>query len=458
MLLQTSILRALDSSEPLYGIEFRKILRLGGPIIVAQLAHISLGFIDTIMAGNLSAATLGAVAVGRSVYSPILFLTLGILLVISPIIAFHHGANNEERIAQTVRQGLWLALFLSIPGMLLIRNLQSGLEWLNVTPELIPVSMDYLRALSWGIPAALSYLVLRFFHEGISVSKPNLYFTLLAIPVNIVGNFALMYGYWGFPALGAEGAGWATTLVWWIMLSGMVLLNIKQQRFCRFHVFSRIEWPDLNCFKYVLKIGLPNGVSAALENSMFAASALVISSLGVTGIASHQIAINFASITFMIPLGLSMAISSSVGYAHGQQCDRRAWIAGKVGMGLSVLAMIISATVILLWPEHIAAVYTVDEEVLQMAAHLLLFAGIFQISDGLQISAAGALRGLKDTRVPMLVNAGAFWGIGFPLGYFLAIHRGMGPEGFWIGWIAGLACAAIFHPWRFYRLTHGGNN
>ncbi len=458
MLLQTSILRVMDSTEPLYGIELRKILRLGGPIIAAQLAHISLGFIDTIMAGNLSAATLGAVAVGRSVYSPILFLTLGILLVISPIIAFHYGADNEKRIGQTVRQGLWLALFLGICGMWLIRNLETGLMWLQVAPELIPISMEYLRALSWGIPAALCYLVLRFFHEGISVSQPNLYFTLLAIPVNIVGNYALMYGHWGFPALGAEGAGWATTLVWWIMLSGMVLLNIKQQRFRRFHVFSRFEWPDLNCFQYVLKIGVPNGVSAALESSMFAASALVISSLGVTAIASHQIAINFASITFMIPLGLSMAISSSVGYAQGQQCPRRAWIAGKVGMGLSVLTMALSATGILLWPEQIAALYTIDEEVLQTAAHLLLFAGIFQISDGLQISAAGALRGLKDTRAPMLVNAGAFWIIGFPLGYFLAIHRGMGPEGFWIGWIAGLACAAILHPWRFYRLTHRGNN
>ncbi len=453
MFLQLFVARSSDTVRNPFSKELRALLRLGMPIVAAQLAHMSLGFIDTIMAGNLSTETLGAVAVGRSIYSPIFFFVIGILLVINPIIATYFGSQKISHIGKTVRQGLWLSFFISVPGFLLIRNMEIVLKWLNVSPELIPISADYLNAISWGLPAALAYLVLRFFNEGISISKPNMFFSLLAIPLNIVANYALMYGNWGFPKLGAAGAGWATTIIWWTMLFSMILLTKHGMQFRHYKIFEGFEFPEIKTLTDVLKIGLPNGFSIALESAMFAVSAIFISTIGVTAIASHQIAINFASITFMIPLGFSIAISSRVGNKAGQNLHEQVWMVGKIGMFVCLAFMLISASVMLLFPEKIAAMYSSDINVIRESAYLLLFAGLFQLSDGLQVSASGALRGLKDTKIPMIINLIAYWVIGFPLGYYLGIVEQFGAQGFWIGWIAGLSFAAIVHPIRFYMLT-----
>ncbi len=454
MSLQLFVARSSKPVRKPYSRELRALLRLGAPIVAAQLAHISLGFIDTIMAGNLSTEALGAVAVGRSVYSPIFFFVIGILLVINPIIATYFGSKKFSHIGKTVRQGLWLSLFISVPGFLLIRNMEIVLKWLNVSANLIPITAEYLNAISWSLPAALAYLVLRFFNEGISISKPNMFFSLLAIPMNIVANYTLMYGNWGFPKLGAAGAGWATSLIWWTMLISMILLTKHGNEYKHYKIFEGFEFPEMKTLKDVLRIGLPNGFSVALESAMFAVSAIFISTIGVTAIASHQIAINFASITFMIPLGFSIAISSRVGNKAGQNSYDQVWMVGKIGMFVCLIFMLISAATMLLIPEKIAAMYSSDVTVIHDAAYLLLFAGLFQLSDGLQVSASGALRGLKDTKIPMMINFVAYWVIGFPLGYYLAIVEQFGAKGFWIGWIAGLSFAALVHPIRFYILSH----
>lgn len=438
-------------NDPLFRTETRKTVHLGLPIIAAQLAHISLGFIDTVMAGNLSPKDLGAVAIGRSLYMPLFVFVMGSLMAVNPIVAQFRGARELDKIGKTVRQGLWLSLFIAIPGFFLIRNIHVVMEYMNVAPEVIPITRGYLDAISWSFPAAFAYLVLRFFNEGIALTKPNMYFTLLAIPLNILGNYVFMYGKWGFPRMGAVGTGWATTLVWWMMISGMFLFTFLAKSYKQYAIFSNLRLPQWEYFKEILWIGLPNGISIGLEISMFAITALIVGTLGVVSIAAHQIAINFASITFMIPLGLSIATTSRVGYAVGRRDFMEAKMAGQVGMAMSVLFMVLTAITMLVIPEKIISIYTDDQTVTVVAVQLLFIAAIFQISDGLQVSGAGALRGLKDTRIPMIVNMIAYWIIGLPLGYYLGIILGYGVEGLWMGWVAGLAFAAISHPVRFFR-------
>jgi MATE family multidrug resistance protein len=437
-------------THPKFREEVKNTVRLGLPIIAAQLAHIALGFIDTVMAGNLSAKDLGAVAIGRSLYMPLLVFVLGVLLAINPIVAQFRGAMELDKIGKTVRQGLWLSQMIAIPSFFLVRNIHVVMDFMNVAPEVIPITRGYLEAVSWSLPAAFAYLVLRFFNEGISLAKPNMYFTTLAIPINIVGNYAFMYGNWGFPRMGAVGTGWATTTVWWMMLGGMLFMTLTAKTYKPYSIFNNLRLPQWEYFKEVLRIGIPNGISIGLEISMFAITALIVGTLGVISIAAHQIAINFASITFMIPLGLSIATTSRVGYAIGKKDAGEAKLAGQAGMVISAFVMLLTAVTMLVIPEWISRIYTDDTTVIELAVQLLILAAVFQISDGLQVSGAGALRGLKDTKIPMFVNLIAYWMVGLPFGYYLGIIQGMGARGLWTGWIAGLGFTAISHPVRFF--------
>lgn len=439
--------------SPAINKELKATTILGGPIIVSLLAQQTLGFIDTVMAGNLSAKDLAAVAIGRSLFIPIFIVVLGVLLAVNPIVAQFYGARKIDQISKTVWQGLLLSQMLAIPAFLLVRNLEIIMHFMNIAPEIIPISMGYLRAISWCFPATFAYLTLRFFNEGISISKPNLYFTLIAIPVNFLGNYALMYGNFGFPKLGAVGAGWATTMVWWTMLTAMLIFTFRMQHLEPFKIFHKMSLPKWKSMKEILHIGVPNGISLGMEVGMFAIAALIIGSLGVSIMAGHQIAINVASLAFMIPLGISFATTARVGFAVGEKNDYGVRIAGYVGKGFSVITMCVTATFMYLLPHTIVKIYSQDAAVIEVAAQLLIMAAIFQISDGLQASALGALRGLKDTRIPMVVNIFAYWVIGIPMGYYLGIMRGMGAKGLWIGMIAGLTFAAISHTMRFYLLT-----
>lgn len=439
-------------SNPQFIEETKKTVQLGLPIIAAQLAHVSLGFIDTVMAGNLSAKDLGAVAIGRSLYMPLFVFVLGVLLAINPIVAQFRGAGEFDKIGKTVRQGLWLSQIIAIPGFFLVRNIYVVMNYMNVAPEVIPITEGYLKAISWSLPPAFAYLVLRFFNEGISRTRPNMYFTTLGIPLNVLGNYLFMYGKLGFPKMGAVGTGWATTVVWWAMFFGMVLLTFFGKSYKQYEIFGHLRLPQWEYFKEVVRVGLPNGISIGLEISMFAITALIVGTLGVTSIAAHQIAINFASITFMIPLGLSIATTSRVGFAIGKKDIEEAKLAGRAGIVISALFMLLTAIMMLVIPELIVGIYTDDLPVTALAVQLLFLAAIFQISDGLQVAGAGALRGLKDTKIPMIVNMIAYWIVGLPCGYYLGIMQGYGAKGLWAGWIAGLSFAAFSHPLRFFRL------
>jgi MATE family multidrug resistance protein len=433
--------------------EAQATARLGAPLIVAQLAQVSITFVDTVMAGNLSAKDLAAVAVGANVWMPMWVTSLGLLLSVTPSVAQLFGAGKYAEAGHCVRQGLWLSQAAAIASIIIVRNAEPLLWWLGIAPEIVPTAVGYLNAISWGIPAICAFQVLRCLSEGISMTKPILYVSLLALPCNIAGNYIFMYGKLGMPRLGAAGCGVASAIVMWLMFGYLLAYVWVKPQYRPLGAFSQFEWPRWKEFFALVRLGTPIALSLFMEVSLFAAVALLIGTMGTTAVAGHQIALNVASITFMIPLGVSMATTIRVGQAIGRKDIAGARFAGISGIALGAASMACAAAFIFVFPEFIAGIYTDDREVKTMAVSLLAMAAVFQISDGLQVSGSGALRGLKDTKTPMVMTFIAYWIIGLPLGYFLGISLGGGPRAMWIGFICALTAAAFLLNARFHLVT-----
>lgn len=433
------------------GYETRRTLVLALPLIIGQLTSFGMNFVDTVMAGRLGQLDLGAIAIGSSIWAAGLLFVLGVLMTIPPVVSQFDGAGRRKQAGEATRQGLWIALVLGLLMFALMRNMEWVRHWLDVEPQVAALSLDYLRAISWGAPAMFLMLVLRFFSEGAGMTRPTMYLGLLGIVLNIPLNYVLMFGKLGFPAMGAVGCGWATAIVFWVQLIALALY-IRYRAFYReFGLFSQFSRPNWREIGGLLKIGLPIGAMIFFEGSLFVGAALLIGTLGALPIAAHQVAINFASMAFMVPLGLAGAISVRVGNAIGRGEPEAARMAGLVGIGIAVVFGSFSALVMLLFPHAIARMYTPDAAVIALAAQLLLLAAVFQIADGMQVAAAGALRGLKDTQVPMIYSILSYWLIGMSIGWWLTFREDFGPHGMWYGMIAGLTVAAVLMCTRFVR-------
>jgi MATE family multidrug resistance protein len=426
---------------------------LGGPLIAAQLAQISMSFVDTVMAGHLNPVGLAAVAVGGSLWMPIFVFGMGILMSVSPMVAQSFGAGRFDEIGGHVRQGLWLSLGVGLAAFFAVRSCSPALRLMEVDPAIIPIASGFLNAISWGLPAASAYLVLRGYSEAVSKTRPMMVVSLVGLATNIAGNSILMHGRFGMPRLGAVGTGVASALVMWIELAILVIWILCDRGYRRFPVFSRWERPDWPRIRRLLTLGSPIGICLFMEGSMFATVSLLIGRVGADVVAGHQVALNVSSVTFMVPLGLSMAITVRVGQAVGRGAIGDARRSGLVGAGLAVCFMSLTALVMATSPHLIAAIYTNNVQVHEMAVRLLIMAAIFQIFDGAQISGAAALRGLKDTTVPMCITLLAYWGLGLPLGVTFGLVLGGGPQALWIGLIAGLVVAAVLLNARFLLLT-----
>ncbi len=431
----------------------RETLRLAAPLIVGQISTVAMSFVDTVMAGRRDATSLAAIAVGGAVWSAVAYFIHGVLMALPPTVAQLRGAGRTPESASWTRQAFWLGQGLAVLSILVFFNAEWILDRVGIQADIVPLTGRYLKALCWGMPPLCAYLTLRFLSEGLGYTRPAMYLGVVGVAVNVVANYALIYGRWGFPELGAVGCGYATSLVFLVQLAGILIPVLRQERFRSLALFSRWErprWPEL---RSLLRLGLPIGTTIFIEASFFTSIALLMGTLGTTIVAGHQVAINFAAATFMVPLGLSLAITVRVAEAVGAGEPAEARRAGLVGIGLALCTQLLSASVMLAMPGLIVALYTRDPAVARIAVGLLFLAAIFQLPDGLQVSAAGALRGLKDTRVPMLVTLISYWLVGLSLGYFLGIRMGNGPRGLWVGVIAGLSCAAVMLVARFHRLS-----
>ena len=429
------------------------LLKLGLPVIGSQLAQIAMNFVDTVMAGNLGARALAAIAVGGSLWMIVAIFIMGMMMAVTATVAHLFGAQKKREVGQFVRQALWLGQGLALICFLLVRNADPILYWLEIDAEIIPITLGYVDAITWGLPALCGFIVLRYSSEGVSMTRPAVFIGLIGLVANILGNYVFMYGRLGVPAMGAVGCGWASALVMWIMFLSMTAYISIQKYYRQFAIFDRFDWPQIAQIRDIVKLGLPIGISVFMEASLFATVSLLMGSMGTNVVAGHQVAINIASISFMIPLGLSMAITVRVGQAVGRGSLVAARRAGFVGVSIALVFMGAAAIVLLLIPGTIVGIYMNDATVTSIAVDLLFMAAIFQLSDGAQVAGAGALRGLKDTTVPMIITFIAYWGIGLPLGYTLGITRSMGPQAIWIGLIAGLTVAAICLNVRFYLVT-----
>jgi len=424
---------------------------LAGPLIIGQLTSFGMNFVDTAMAGRIGAVDLGAIAIGSSVWAAGLLFVLGVLMSVSPAVSQLDGAGLRERAGELTRQALWIALVLAVLLALSARNAGWIMQALQVEPAVAGLAMGYLHAISWGAPGMTLALVLRFFSEGIGLTRPTMYIGLLGIAFNIPLNYVLMFGKFGFPAMGAVGCGWATAIVFWLQAIALAAYINRRRTYAPFRLFARFSRPSSLELRGLLKVGLPIGVMIFFEGSLFVSAALLIGTLGALPIAAHQVAINFASMAFMVPLGLAGAITVRVGNAIGRGDPAAARTAGLVGIGIAGVFGLISAGIMFSVPEAIARIYTADAEVIELAAALLLFAAIFQVSDGLQAASAGALRGLKDTRVPMFYSVLSYWAVGLSVGSWLTFCRDWGARGMWVGLICGLTTAAMLLGGRFLR-------
>ncbi len=436
--------------------ELRATLRLAGPVVAAQLAHISMGFVDTVMVGRLGPDALAGVALGHTVFFFFAIMGMGMVRAVGPMVSQAVGAEDPAAVGRSVRQGLLLAGGLGLVILLILSTIEPVLRWTGQRPVAIEGATAYLDAIRWGILPFLGFAALRSFVEGLSRPLPVTIIAFVGVAVNIGANELLMFGRWGLPALGLAGTGWASTIVFSAMFGLLALFVHRVAPFAEHDVFTRIREPDRAYLAELVRIGAPMGASRGVESSLFMVTTVMMGTLGTTALAAHQVALQCAAFAFMVPLGIGMAGTVRVGQAAGARDEAGARRAGGVAMGLATLFM--AGTAVLFWtlPRPLVGLYLDlsdpgNAEVVALAVQLLGVAAVFQLFDGLQVAAHGALQGLKDTRVPMGIAMGTYWGIGLTTGYLWGVRGGGGPEALWWGLVVGLAAAAVLLLFRFHR-------
>ncbi|HVF35072.1 MAG TPA: MATE family efflux transporter [Candidatus Saccharimonadia bacterium] len=423
------------------------------PIVAGQLLAISLNVIDTMLAGGLGTHVQAAVAMGSQAWVVVLLVLIGVLLAVTPAVAQLDGAGRRGETGAVFRQALWLALGLGISLGLLLREAEPLLRFARVDATVVPDAVAFMRAIAWGAPALALYFTCKNFSEGLSLTRPTMYFGLLGVFVLVPVAWGLMYGRLGLPALGAAGAGYAHALTLWVQAISFLGYLALRRHYREARPFASFDWPDARQILSLLRIGVPMAVSICMEGGLFVATALLAGSLGAVPAAAHQIALNVASVTFMVPFGVAMAATVRVGNAVGRRdADAIAW-AGAAAFVLVLACQLVAVVLMLVFARPIVDAYTDDAAVLALGITLIGYGVWFQFSDGIQALANGALRGLKDTLVPAIVTTLAYWGIGFPVGWWLGLERGLGAPGLWIGFIAGLTASALLLGARFVALA-----
>ncbi|WP_034618653.1 MATE family efflux transporter [Chitinibacter tainanensis] len=432
-------------------------LTLAWPIMIGQLAQTGTAFVDAVMAGHVSAGDLAAVSVGASIWTTLIVTLMGLLLAISPLAAAKVGAGKAAELPALTQQALYQALITGGIAMLLAHALLPVFDHLGLTAEVADKAKRFLAAVSWGLPALAISRVLYGYSSALNQTKPMMVIALIALALNVPANWILIYGHFGAPALGAVGCGWATALcmwasalMWWLWIRSATVYRGTHP----FDTLRGIHWPTQ---WQLAKLGIPIGLMFFIEVSAFSLIALLIARLGTTAVAAHQVALNFASLLFMIPMAIGTALTVRVGQAVGANDWQQARLIGQNGVRLGLLVAGVGAALTMLFGEFIAGWYTQDAAVLALATQLLVLAGIFQFSDATQVVASGVLRGYQSTRLPMLLHMLAFWLVGMPLGYALTFGfgpiSGMGPRGYWIALVVALTCAALSLLVLFGRLS-----
>ena len=439
---------------PGFADEVRSSARLAAPLAAGHLSSGLVGFVDTVVAGHHGTGTLAAVAVGAALFWLPMMMPMGTLMAVPPSVSELDGAGRRAEIGPLWRQSLWLALGLGLLLFGLMTVLPMLLLPMGIAGEIVPGATGFIHAIRWGIPAFTLYLAMRYLSDGLHWSLPTMLLGFGGLLLLAPLGYVLTNGLFGFPDMGAAGLGLASAAMFWLQMLAFAFYLSRAPRFADLRLFAGFERPDWRALRGLLATGLPIGITISMEGSLFIVTALLIGRLGELPVAAHQIAINVATLCFMIPFGIAEATTVRVGHALGRGDRAGIRRAAFAGLTLVLCSQAISAAVMLSANARIAGMYTADARVAALAASLLLYAALFQFPDGIQVLSAGALRGLKDTRVPMLLALLAYWCIGIPVGAGLGLGLGgltpaLGPRGMWVGLTAGLSVAAFLLARRF---------
>ncbi len=431
--------------------ELRALWQLTWPLLIGQLATVGMAVADVAMAGHASAQDLAGVSLGASIWVIVVVTLMGVMMSVNPLVAHHVGAKEYAKVPHLVRQALWMAL--GVGGVsLVLANLSTFIfDAMALEPAVRVIAQQFVHITSFALPAFAAYRVLYGYSASLNQTKPMMVISLVALLLNVFLNWLLVFGNWGFPAMGGVGCAWASLVCVWFNLLGLIWWMRRSPAYRSTWPFSEIEGPARAEIGRLLHLGLPIGVTYFAESSAFSLIALLVAKFGSTQVAAHQIALNFSSLTFMVPLSLGMAILTRVGQALGAGDPVAARYRSWVGVGAAVGFSVVSGLVMALFNQQIASAYTSDVSVASVAASLLFLAAIFQISDGAQVATSCAIRGYKVTRTPMAIHLTAFWLVSLPLGCVLGLApewlpwrptEAMQAQGFWIALIVGLSVAA----------------
>ncbi|MFE5431000.1 MATE family efflux transporter [Peribacillus simplex] len=414
------------------------------PILITQISMYAMTFFDVMMSGQYSTQDVAGVSIGSSLWTPVYTGLSGILIALTPVVSQLVGSRQSKSVSYSVMQAIYLAVALAMIILIIgAFSLNPVLSAMDLEDGVHIVAHDYLIALSLGIIPLFIYNALRAFIDALGQTRISMIITLCALPVNVLFNYLLIYGKFGFPELGGVGSGYATAITYWLIALVAILVVIKINPFSTFEVFSeffRVSWKE---WKALLLIGVPIGLAIFFETSIFSAVTLLMSKYDTVTIASHQIAMNFASLLYMIPLSISMALTIVIGFEIGAARYKDAKEYSWIGISMALTMSLVLSTILFLFREPVASLYTKDHEVMMLTSHFLIYAIFFQISDALQAPIQGILRGYKDVNVTFAMSLVSYWILGLPIGYFFAKYTDMGAFGYWIGLISGLALGAI---------------
>ncbi|MEO9144242.1 MAG: MATE family efflux transporter [Ginsengibacter sp.] len=431
-------------------------MKLAFPIILGEVAQISLGIVDTAMVGSVSYQQLAAAALVMSVINIPYVFGIGITISVSQMVSMSHGRRDGRQVSHFLYNGFWLC---AISAVLIALCLELGkgiLFHLNQDPEVAVLAVPYLQIMGWSVIPMLLFLALKQFTDGLEYTKTAMVLSLCAIPLNVFLNWLLIYGHWGFPRLELVGAGWGTFITRMVIFTVLGFTILYHPIFRRYIAVRSKEWKlKWTTMKELLAIGIPSSFQITMEAGAFAVSGILIGTIGAVEQAAHQIALSLASLTFMVSMGLSQAGSILASNAHGRGDHNAISLIGKSTIVMALIYGSLCAVGFIVFRNSLPFLFNNNAEVVSLTSYLILFAAIFQVSDSTQAVSAGLLRGIKDVKIPTVFIAVAYWGIGIPVGYILAFHYKMGAAGIWTGFIAGLSFSALFLSLRFKKMAIG---
>lgn len=422
------------------------------PILITQVTLFSMSFFDTIMSGNSSPGDLAGVAIGVSIWTPISTGLTGILVALTTMVANLNGAKQNEKITPLVMQAIYLAGIIAIVIIIIgIFSIHPILNHMNLDPKVHRVALHFLFALSFGILPLFLYTVIRQFIDGLGKTRTTMVITVISVPVNVILNYFLIFGKAGLPRLGGVGSGVASAITYWIIF-GIAFYIIKTKKpFSTFNLLKKLPPISFATWKSILKLGVPIGLSIFFEVSVFSVVTLLLSEFDTETIAAHTVAMNFASLLYMVPLSISMALTIAVGYEVGAKEFQSAKEYSKIGLVMAVSIASFFGIIIYLFRYDVAGWYTNDPSVQILAGGFLIFAVMFQLFDAIAAPIQGALRGYKDVNATLIMMILAYWVIALPVGYALS-NTNLGAKGYWVGLIVGLGVSALTLSFRLVQL------